>query len=117
MKLVVYLVVGIFILLDIITGLIKALYQGNMDSTILRKGLFHKLSEAIATGCAGLFEYLANYFEFGFELPLVKVVAGYICLMEFMSVCENLAEVNPALRKLFEPYLGKLKGGKDEDGD
>ena len=108
-----YIVVGIFILLDVCTGLLKALYLGEMNSTVLRKGLFHKLSEIIACASAGLFEYGKTYVDIGFDLPVLKAVASYICLMEFVSVCENLAQMNPNLAKLFSPYLEKLKGGKE----
>ncbi len=111
----VYIVVGAFILLDILTGILKALYKGEMNSTVLRKGLFHKLSEIIATGCAGFYEYGTRYFDFGFELPVLKAVSAYICLMEFVSICENLAQINPTLGKLFAPYLEKLKGGNKTD--
>lgn len=113
----VYVVVGVFILLDIITGIIHALYKGEMNSTKLRKGLYHKLSEVIATGCAGLYEYGAVYFDLGFELPVLKAVAAYICMMEFVSISENLAETNPTLRKLFAPYLSKLKGDENENAE
>lgn len=113
----VYAVVGIFILFDIITGILNAISKGEMNSTNLRKGLFHKLAEIMATIGAGLFEYCVQYIDIGFELPVLKVVAAYIVLMEFVSVCENLAQMNPALKKLFAPYLEKLKGGNTEDGE
>ena len=110
----VYVVVGVFIILDIVTGILEALYKGEMNSTKLRKGLYHKLSEVIAVGCSGLYEYGTQYFDFGFDLPVLKAVAAYICLMEFVSISENLAQTNPTLRKLFAPYLGKLKGDEKE---
>lgn len=112
----IYVVVGIFILLDVLTGILKSLYHGNMDSSTLHKGLFHKLSEIIAVAGSGLFEYGANYINFGFELPVLEAVAAYVCLMEFISVCENLADVNPGLAKLFEPYLGKIKAKENDNG-
>lgn len=112
----VYIIVGIFILFDFATGLLNAIYQGNVDSTILRKGLFHKLSELLAVAGSGLFEYCAEYINLGFEIPVLEAVAGYICLMEFISVCENLSKMNPGLAKLFDPYLAKLNGKEKDDG-
>lgn len=111
----VYAVVGIFILLDILTGILKALYTGTMDSSALHKGLFHKLAEIVAVVGSGLFEYGTTYVNLGVDLPVLEAVAGYICLMEFVSVAENLAEINPDLAKLFKPYLGKIKGKEDKD--
>ena len=37
-----------FIAADVITGLVKAFYCHNVNSTILRKGLYHKIAELMA---------------------------------------------------------------------
>lgn len=104
-----YIAVSGFIIFDIITGLIKGVYNEGLNSTYLRRGLFHKLSEVLATIGAGLLENGAKYVAIGVELPILITVASYICLMELISILENLAEVNPKLGKLFRPYLEKLK--------
>ena len=105
----VYVVVCCFIGFDIITGIVKALYTTGLNSTILRKGLFHKLSELLAVGGSGLLEYGTNYINLGVELPLLNCVSVYVCVMELISIMENLAVVNPELNKLFKPFLEKLK--------
>lgn len=105
----VYIVVGVFILFDIATGVLKAVYHGNVDSTALRKGMYHKLSEVITVIGSGLIEYGASYINLGVSLPVLNVVAVYICITELISILENIAEVNPTLSKLFKPYLEKLK--------
>lgn len=110
----VYITVGVFILFDIVTGFVKALYKEGINSTYLRQGLFHKLSEVLAVVGSGLLEYGLGYVELGIDIPVLKVVAVYICTMELVSILENLAEVNPALGKLFKPYLQKLKEKDDE---
>lgn len=112
-----YIVVGVAVLADIVTGILNALYHGEMDSTKLRKGLFHKLAEIIATVLSGLAEYGAKYVDIGVDIPVLGVVVTYIVVMEFVSVCENLAEMNPQLAKLFAPYLGKLKGDVTNERD
>ena len=111
----VYIVVLSFIGFDILTGFLKAFYKEGVNSTVLRKGLFHKLSEIIAVAGAGLFEYGCSYFEFGFSVPMVGAVTTYICIMEFISIMENLSAVNPNLAKLFKPYLEKLKERNDRN--
>ena len=113
----VYITVGAFILFDIVTGIIKALYNEGLNSTYLRKGLFHKLSEVIAVAGSGLLEYGLVYVNFGIDLPVLNIVSIYICSMELVSIIENLCEVNPSLAKLFRPYLEKLKTQNDERGD
>lgn len=112
---IVCIIVGVFILFDIATGVLKGLYNDGINSTYLRKGLFHKLSEVIAVFGSWLLEYAINYIDLGVDLPLFKIVSVYICLMELVSILENLAEVNPTLAKLFKPYLEKLKEKSDKE--
>lgn len=109
----VYIVGGCFIIFDIITGIIRAIYKGNLNSTKLRKGLFHKLSEVLAIAGAGLLEYGVQYINLGVDIPILSAVVSYICVMEFVSILENLAAVNPSLGKLFKPYLEKLKNKEE----
>ena len=111
---IIYIIVGSFILFDIVTGIIKALYNEGLNSTNLREGLFHKLAEVLAVTGSGLLEYGMNYIDFGIDIPILKVVVTYICVMELISSLENLAEINPALAKLFRPYLEKLKNADSE---
>ena len=103
------------ILFDIVTGLLKAIKNKNLDSTRLREGLYHKLAECLALVCPGLLYYGAIYAGIEIPFPMIEVVASYICVMEVISAIENLCEVNPDLFKLFQPYLKKLKGA-DDDG-
>ena len=105
----VYITVLAFIGFDILTGLIKALAKDGLNSTILRKGMYHKLSEILTVIGAGLLQYGANYINLGIEIPALIGVASYICIMELVSIVENLAMLNPALYKLFKPFLNKLK--------
>ena len=109
-----YICTGSFILFDIITGLLKAWHNKNIDSTILRQGLFNKLAEIVAVAFAAFIQYGGQYIHMGIELPVVAVVSSYICLMEFISVIENLCEVNPHLAKVFEKYLKKAKEKEEE---
>lgn len=99
----------VFILFDILTGFLKAAANHDIDSTALRKGLLHKLSEVVAIVFAFLCEYAVQYIHLGVEIPLVIAVCGYIIIMEIISVLENIVEVNPELGKFFSKYLSKLK--------
>ena len=109
------IVVLIFIVFDIITGVIKAVYKGDINSTYLRQGLYHKLSEIFAVIIGILLEYGASYIELGIDLHLTNIISTYICTMELISIIENICEVNPTLGKLFKPYLEKLKGEYKDD--
>lgn len=105
-------IVGLFIMLDVLTGFVKAVYNKKINSTLLRQGLFHKLSEVLAVVLAFLLEYTADYLSIGSNIPVATVVVSYITIMEIISSIENLCEVNPKLAKLFKPYLDKLKSNK-----
>lgn len=116
-----YLIISFcFIGFDIVTGLLKAIYKGKVNSTVLREGLFHKISELLVVLGSGALEYGTSYINLGIDLPLIEAVTVYICLIELASIIENLCELNPKLAKLFKPYLEKIqkmddeKGGKDE---
>lgn len=109
-----YICAGIFILFDILTGLMKAWYHKKFDSAVMRQGMFNKLSEVIAVAFSAFLQYGGNKIDLGFDLPVVPVVSVYICLMEFISVIENLCEVNPHLKKLFGKYLEKAKGKEEK---
>lgn len=111
----IYFIVGGFILADIVTGILQAVYHGDLNSTKLRQGLFHKLSEILAIIMSVGLEYACKYIDFGVDIPLLKVVAIYICMMELVSVIENLCELNPNLAKLFKPYLEKLRNEEGEE--
>ncbi len=112
-----FIAVSICIIFDIITGLIKAVYFGNINSTYLRKGLLHKATEILTIAGAALCEYGIHRINLGIDLPMINVTAIYICLMEIVSVIENIAEVNPQLGKFLKPYLEKLKKEEEEKGD
>lgn len=111
-----FIIVGGFILFDIISGVLKAFATTGLNSTALRQGMYHKLSELLAVVGSGLLERACAYIHLGIDLPLLGIVSVYVCTMEIISVLENLSIVNPDLAKLFKPYLEKLKM-KDGEND
>lgn len=99
----------IFIVFDIITGFVKAWSQKNIDSTVLRQGLLHKLSEIVAIVFGFICEYGLRYVDIGVSLPMVTGICTYIIIMEIISIIENIVIINPDLKNLFSGYLDKLK--------
>lgn len=109
-----YLIIVLgFIVFDVVTGLIKAGYNGNYNSAIMRQGGFHKSMEVMAMAVAYFVEYAIVYINVGVDVPAVPAVTVYICIMELISILENICAVNPQMCALFKPYLDKLKGGND----
>lgn len=112
----VYIIVAVFVLTDVVTGLLKAWYLGVINSTVLRKGLFNKLGEFIAVALSALLEYTVGYIHIEVDVPLVTATSAYIVIMELVSIIENLCVISPKMYKFFSPFLGKLKGDDNTDG-
>lgn len=90
----------IFSGLDILTGYIQALINKNVDSRVMREGLLHK--------CLLIVAILVGYVvEYAFGLKTVSsVITIYICVMEIMSIAENLKKAGVEL-KIFDILKNK----------
>ena len=108
MKTTVYwIVIAAAILLDIITGLIKAFYTNTFKSSVMRQGLFHKLGELLAVGILYGAQIALPMIGVEAHLPLFPAGVGYCVLMELGSIIENLRAFTPGL----DTILGKRKEG------
>lgn len=102
-KTVYWIVVAAAILLDIITGLIKAFYTKTFSSSVMRQGLFHKLGELLAVAILYGAEIALPMIGVDANLPLFPAGVGYCTLMELGSIIENLRAFTPGLDNI----LGK----------
>lgn len=110
------LVVLVFIVLDIVTGIAKAFATTGFDSTIMRQGFFHKLGEIFAVALA----LVADIGLPEIDVPLDAKVSGlccvYLVLMEIGSIVENIGAINPDLVGPLGNIFAKLKGGNHDSG-
>ena len=99
---------------DIITGWIQATINGTWDSTKMRTGLFRKSEELLVI-------VIAYVIYVAIELPVAvpAFIAGYIIVMEIISVCENLDQAGlpvPAwITKRLRKVADDISAGDDED--
>ena len=101
------LVACIFIVFDIITGVLQALINGTFESRKMRRGGLHKIALLIVLAFGVALDYSQTLVDLGFEFPCLKAIAGYITLMEIMSSIENLNLAFPnALPKTLVNVLG-----------
>ena len=114
-SMVLLIMVALWIALDFITGFLKALYEHNIDSTVLRKGLFHKFSEFLVVALGYGLDEMQIYIDLPYTIPMFSCFSAYIIIMEICSVLENICAINPELNQLLQPYLSKLKKGGDEN--
>lgn len=93
----VYLITGLFVLLDMITGLIKAFKEKNYTSSVMREGLFHKAGSVLVVCFGVLVDYAQNYLDLGVSVPVALTMCAYIILMEIGSIIENVCVINPQI--------------------
>lgn len=97
----VYLIcVLVFILADILSGLVKSLYEKDFQSAVMRQGLFHKVGELMVLALLYGVEYAAPLLGISFELPTFRAGACYCILMEVGSIIENIKPFTPAISSL-----------------
>ena len=88
---------------DIVTGWIQATINGTWDSTKMRKGLYRKAGELMVI----VVTYAVSA---AISLPFdaAAFVAGYIIVMEILSVCENLNQAGLPIPTWIVKRLGKV---------
>ena len=95
---------------DIVTGWIQATINGTWDSTKMRKGLYRKSGELLVI----VVTYAVSV---AVSLPFdaAAFVAGYIIVMEILSVCENLNQAGLPVPTWIVKRLGKVAKDMTED--
>lgn len=108
----IYAIVAAFIVLDFVTGMVKAFSTHTFSSTKMREGLWHKTSLVLVVILGILVDYAQGYLDLGISLPVAGAVCTYISLMEISSILENVCKIYP---DLMPDKLAKLFGGAGRD--
>lgn len=88
------------VVLDYITGLIKAVYTKTISSAVGKKGLLKKLMILIVIAVAAILNRLITELMPGISSPLREIaIVFYIC-NEGISILENVAEFLPIPEKI-----------------
>lgn len=104
------------ILLDIATGIMKAVYEGQFSSRGLRQGGLRKLSELVLVFLGVGLEYAQTAWGIETPFPATPIIGAYIVIMEIVSILENVGAMNKDLQWLIDSIKRTLKGGKSNDG-
>lgn len=88
----------VFIVLDFVTGIMKGAANASIDSSTMRKGLWHKVGSVAVIVLAILIDFMFGHLDLGFPTVLTPGVCVYIVLMEIASILENVGEINPELK-------------------
>lgn len=113
-----FAIVAAFIALDVVSGFAQACVNHTVDSSVMRRGLWHKAAYVLAIMLAVLCEYSAAYIDLGFALPVVAPVCGFVSATELVSILENLGKLNPeiAQSKLLD-FFSMNKNRRENDND
>lgn len=104
-----------FMVIDVFTGVLKAVKNKELNSTKAREGIYKKASFILFIAFGYLADYAMHYVNMGFNLPAAATICTLIIVTEAISVLENLGQINPDLVKLVAPFLSALN--KKEDGE
>lgn len=104
------------ILMDIATGIMKAVYVGDFSSRGLRQGGLRKLSELVLVILGMGLEYVQTVWGIETPFPATSIIGAYIVIMEIVSILENVGAMNKNLLCLIESIKKVLKRGNESNG-
>lgn len=116
--------VAVAVILDVVTGLIKAKATGEgLSSEKARKGFWRKMTLFVALGFGVFLDFAAELvisstgITLSVGMPFALIVSAYIIINESISIFENLYLANPdAFPKSVGRILKVAKKKIDEDG-
>ena len=97
---------------DVITGWIQATINETWDSTKIRVGLYRKSGEILVIVIAYVI-----YAAINLPVDMPAFIAGYIIIMEIISVAENLDEAGLPVPRWVTRRLKKVADDLSEDED
>ena len=108
------LIALIFNGLDLITGIVGALRDGEqIKSSKLRDGLFKKVGFIFCYTLGIVINYAETFLTLPFGVDLVPVLCIYAIVTEVVSIIENISKINPdILPDKLKELIGYNDGGK-----
>ena len=97
---------------DVITGWIQATINETWDSTKMRVGLYRKSGEILVIVIAYVI-----YAAINLPVDMPAFIAGYIIIMEIISVAENLDEAGLPVPRWVTRRLRKVADDLSEEED
>ena len=97
---------------DVVTGWIQATINETWDSTKMRVGLYRKSGEILVIVIAYVI-----YAAINLPVDMPAFIAGYIIIMEIISVAENLDEAGLPVPRWVTRRLKKVADDLSEEED
>lgn len=87
-----------FIVFDVLCGTLTGFLKKQLSSKKSREGVQHKTGLVLVI-ILGIVCHLAQQFiDLGIHVPLLPLICSYVIFTEIISICENIGELNPALK-------------------
>ena len=99
-----------FILLDVVSGLVKSFATTGFDSSVMRQGFYHKVGELLSVALCVVVDESMPRLGIPVEVDFSGVCCVYLVIMEIGSILENIGAINPELRDPLSKIFAKLKG-------
>lgn len=81
--------------LDLLTGIVGALREGEqIKSNKLRDGLFKKMGFIFCYTLGVAINYAESYLTLPFGVDLVPVICSYAIITEVVTIIENISKIN-----------------------
>ena len=92
--------------LDLVTGIISAVKDKDIQSAKLRDGLFKKVGFMLCYFVAWLVDKEGALIGFKFGVAILPIIILYVCTTELVSILENISKINPDIlpEKLMELF-------------
>ena len=105
----VFVIPGILMAIDILTGSLNAWAKGDFKSYKMRQGLVKKCGEVTILG-------IGELFTIGMILPtyIMSGISFYIIFMELISICENLQKMGVPIPKFIRKALSDTEKALEE---
>lgn len=84
----------VFNALDLITGIITAVKNKDIQSAKLRDGLFKKVGFIMCYFVAWLVDTQGSRIGFQFGISILPIIILYVCTTELVSILENICKIN-----------------------
>lgn len=86
-----------FNLFDLVSGIIGAVKNKDIDSSKLRDGMFKKVGFIFCYVLAYLIDTYGGMIGFNLNVSVLPIIVSYSILTEISSIIENIAVINPDL--------------------
>lgn len=111
----------VFNALDLVTGVVVAVKNKNVQSAKLRDGLFKKVGFIICYFMAWLIDNYSAEIGFSIGVNILPVMVAYAVLTEIVSIIENVSKLNSdllpdKLLEIFQLKAGDVKDDKNSTG-